>query len=135
MATPPPAAGPACIVDKDAIAAHYNTNFAFQIIPMLGPVIGQVASTYGAKIPTDHQADLDKANGTLKADIDEWRKGLTNLTVENTQNLDALTNALPNYIQATATLADLPTKLFTYNLFIQIISLSIIMAIVIFLGL
>lgn len=120
-----------CSVDPDAIAAHFEANVAWQAVPILGSFLAQVASP---KLPDGDQKDLDKANGDLQFEIDQWRNDITALAVQNTENFYTLTDILPDYVKAIATMAVLPTSIKTNILYVQVITLSIIMAIVIFLG-
>ena len=121
-----------CVVDKDAIAAHYRANLAFNMIPFAGPIMGQ---TLSPALPTDYQSELNTENGQLTAELNAWQSDIERLSISNTENLDSLVTLLPNYIAATATLIDLPNSIKTNTIYIQVITLSIIMAIVIFLGL
>jgi len=121
-----------CSVDKDAIAAHYKANLSWNLLPFVGPILGQVVSP---KIPTDYQDELNNQNGKLQAEVDLWRDAIDKLAISNTENLDTLVTTLPNYVNATATLIDLPTAIKTNVIYVQVITLSIIMALVIFLGL
>jgi hypothetical protein len=121
-----------CSVDKDAIAAHYNANLGWNMVPFLGPILGQTVSP---SLPKDYQSELDTQNGDLDAEISLWRDAIDKLSISNTENLDTLVTSLPNYVNATAELVDLPTSIKTNVIYIQVITLSIIMALVIFLGL
>ena len=49
-------------------------------------------------------------------------------------NLYTLVDILPDYVKAIATMAVLPTSIKTNILYVQVITITIIMAIVIFLG-
>ena len=120
-----------CSVDADAIAAHFKANVAWQAIPILGSFLSQVASP---KIPDDDQKDLDTANGNLQFEIDQWRNDINTLSVQNAENLYTLVDILPDYVKAIATMAVLPTSIKTNILYVQVITITIIMAIVIFLG-
>ncbi len=121
-----------CSVDKDAIAAHYRANLSWNLIPFAGPILGQ---TLSPGLPTDYQSELNDQNGKLTAELNAWQSDVEKLSISNTENLDSLVTLLPNYITATATLINLPTSIKTNTIYIQVITLSIIMAIVIFLGL
>ena len=121
-----------CSVDKAAIADHYRANLAFNTIPFIGPILGQTVSP---SLPTDYQSELNDQNAQLTAELNAWQTDIEKLSISNTENLDSLVTLLPNYITATATLINLPTSIKTNTIYIQVITLSIIMAIVIFLGL
>lgn len=121
-----------CTVDQDAIAAHFQANLSWNFIPFLGPILGQVASP---KLPEDYQEELTKENGNLSSEIDLWREAITTLSISNTDNLDTLVNLIPSYVTATATLIGLPDSIKINTILVQVIVLSILMAIVIFLGL
>jgi hypothetical protein len=121
-----------CSVDKDAIAAHFNANVGMNAIPIIGPLLGQVASP---AIPEDHQKDLDTASGDLANEMNQWESAITTLTLKNTQNLSTVVDLMPKYTDAQIDFKELPLQNKTNILTVHMVALACIMAVVIFLGL
>ena len=118
-----------CTVDQDAIKAHFNANMGWNAIPIIGPLIGQVASP---SLPKDNQKDLDDANGQLAAEIDNWRQDINKLAITNTQNLDTLVNLLPKYTNAEIDFKELPDQIRINILSVHVVALTILIAVIIF---
>ena len=120
-----------CPPDMAAIKKHFNDNIWWNSIPMIGPIIGEHAS---AALPPDDNEELSQQTGILNNKIDDWRSKMEDLLGEDTANLDTLTSLIPSYVDATENLKLLPVQYNINVLYIQVISLAIIMMIIIFFG-
>ena len=120
-----------CPPNADAIKRHFETNVWWNSVPMLGPIIGQYASP---SLPPDDSDNLATQTGILNSKIDAWRTQMEDLLGEDTANLDTFVSIIPKYIDATENLKLLPVQNNVNIIFVQLISLAILMMIIIFFG-
>jgi len=120
--------------DVAAIAAHVDALLAWNAIPFIGPMLGPNVPGATPPFPPDGQDELDQVKGQLEAAIDNWRDAITAQVGDNTRNLNSLAVLMPSYIDSLTTLKLIPTEQNVTILFIEFISLAIIMMIIIFFG-
>jgi hypothetical protein len=125
-----PTGGGNCSPDEAQIQRHFQSSIVWSGIPFVGPSL----TKYATPLPADGQEDLDTAKGTLLANTSDWQAKVTTLTVANTTNLNELLKLIPPYTEAAATLIVLPVSQDVQILYIQVISIMIIMMIIIFYG-
>ncbi len=129
MSTPHTGGGN-CPPDEDQIAVHFDSTIGWSAIPYVGPSLLK----YADPLPPDGTDDLNYAQGTLQANIEGWRNKITALSIDNAENLNSLMTLLPNYVDTVATLKELPDQQNIDILYVQVISLAIIMMMIILFG-
>jgi hypothetical protein len=119
-----------CPPDVAQIQNHFYSASSWSAIPFVGPSLTKFADP----LPPDGQDDLDSAKADLLNKVQGWQAQITALTVDNTDNLNDLLKLIQPYTEATVTLMTLPDQQNINILFIQVISIMIIMTIIIFFG-
>ncbi len=119
-----------CPPDVNAITQWVNQKMTWSAIPFVGP---NLADRY-ASPPPDGQDDLDQAQAALLEKTSEWQQDITNLVGEDVLNLNSLLKLIQPYTESVSMLNELPDKQNINILYIQVISIMIILFIIIFFG-
>ena len=120
-----------CTVDEGAIRAHFTSTSRWAFLPYIGPAISSVVAT---SLPTDHNDDLAHATNMFDASVDQWRTQITNAVGDQSTNLNTLVSLFPTYVDDRIEMKDLPIKYQVNVLWVQVVSIAIILGILIFLG-
>ena len=120
--------------DVEAITAHFNSLMAWNALPFLGPMLGPNVPGAAAALPPDGQDDLDTINANINVAVETWQSTITTVVGANTQNINSLVKILPAYIENATNLKLIPDEQNINILFVEFISLAIVMMIIIFFG-
>ena len=120
--------------DVTAITAHVDSLLAWNVVPFLGPMIGPNVPGAVPPFPPDSQDELDDLKSEIESTVAAWQAAITQVTRENTLAINSIAKIFPSYIESITTLKLIPTEQNVTTLFIEFISLAIIMMIIIFFG-
>ena len=120
-----------CTVDEDAIRAHFTSTSRWAFLPYIGPAISSRVAT---PLPEDHNKDLGDATSKFDASVDQWQNQITTEIGDQSINLNTLVTLLPTYVEDRIEMTTLPMSFQTNVLWVQVISIAIILGILIFFG-
>jgi len=120
--------------DVDAIAAHVDSLLAWNAIPFVGPMIGPNVPGATPPFPPDGQDELDDLKANIESTVAAWQDAITRVSGANALAINSIAKIFPSYIESITTLKLIPTEQNVTILFIEFISLAIIMMIIIFFG-
>jgi hypothetical protein len=120
--------------DVTAITAHVDSLLAWNVVPFLGPMIGPNVPGAVPPFPPDGQDELDDLKANIESTVAAWQDAITQVVGANALAINSIAKIFPSYIESITTLKLIPTEQNVTILFIEFISLAIIMMIIIFFG-